>query len=331
MIYELLFEVLVYPGITFLALAVWLTQWYSRKLYARMQNRIGPLYTGPLGVLQPIADYLKLFFKEDVSIEGSNPRLAVAFLSIAIGSLVALTLMLPLTPFDPIAAEYDVMLAMYLLVWPTIALALIGMLTPNPFSVVGSSRLFSLSIAYEVTFLASILTPIFLSTALGLLECPYSLYHSCLNAWRLWLNPYTIIPMSLALITAIISLQCKLLSRPFDIPEAETEIVAGPFTEYSGFKLALIMGLHDLEMVVGSLLITMLFFGGFTPFTWLPWYLATMIVIVEYIIVVTILTWIKAITARLRIDQALAIFLKRVLPMAATALLASIAIAYVVA
>lgn len=330
MLYELLFEVLVFPGIVFLTLAVWLSQWYCRKLYAHMQNRIGPLHTGPLGILQPIADYLKLFFKEDVSIEGSNPRLALTLLSVAIGSLVALTLMLPLAILHPIAAQYDVMLAMYLLVWPTIAIALIGVLTPNPFSIVGASRVFSMTIAYEVTFVASILTPILLSTILLPLEHPYSLYYSCLNAWKLWLNPYTVAPMILSLIAAIISLQCKLLLKPFDIPEAETEIVAGPFTEYSGFKLALIIGLHDLEMVVGSLLITMLFFGGFTPFMWLPWYLAVMITIAEYVIVITVLTWIKAMTARLRIDQALVIFWKYVLPIATIALLTSVVIAYVV-
>ncbi|RLF09240.1 MAG: NADH-quinone oxidoreductase subunit H, partial [Thermoprotei archaeon] len=154
----------------------------------------------------------------------------------------------------------------------------------------------------------------------------YSLYYSCLYSWRLWLNPYTIIPMVLSLIAALLSLQCKLLTKPFDIPEAETEIVAGPFTEYSGFKLALILGLHDTELVVGSLLITMLFFGGFTPFLWLPWYVALVITVLEYLAVVTVVTWIKAMTARLRIDQALKIFWKYVLPMAVVALIVSVII-----
>lgn len=81
MLPESLFEIIVYPGVIFLCLAIWLTQWYHRKVYARMQNRIGPLHTGPFGILQPIADYLKLFFKEDVSIEGSSPRLALTLLS----------------------------------------------------------------------------------------------------------------------------------------------------------------------------------------------------------------------------------------------------------
>ncbi|MCS7139842.1 MAG: complex I subunit 1 family protein [Nitrososphaerota archaeon] len=320
--YDIVFEAIVYPGIMFLGLVVWLTQWYHRKVYARMQNRIGPLHTGPIGILQPIADYIKLFFKEDISTEGSSPKLTVALLSIAIGSLVTLTLMLPIVPFRPIAADYDVMLAMYLLVWPTIAIALIGLLTPNPFSAIGSSRVFSMTLAYEVTFVAATLTPIILSSRLH--NSNYSLYYSSLNAWKLWLNPYTVVPMILALIAVLLSLQCKLLLKPFDIPEAETEVVAGPFTEYSGFKLALILGLHDVEMVVGSLLITMLFFGGLAPLAWLPWYVALIIVVAEYVIVVTVLTWIKAITARLRIDQALTIFWKYILPMAVAALVLSV-------
>ena len=326
--HELVFEVIVYPGLIFLGIAIWLTQWYYRKVYAHMQSRIGPLHTGPLGILQPIADYTKLFFKEDVSIEGSNPKLALVLLSTAMGSLVALTLMLPLAHMHPIAANYDIMLAMYLLVWPTIAIALIGILTPNPYSTVGTSRVFSMTLAYEVTFVASILTPVVLSSALY--NANYSLYYSCLNAWKLWLNPYTFIPMLLALISALLSLQCKLLAKPFDIPEAETEIIAGPFTEYSGFKLALILGLHDMEIVVGSLLITLLFFGGFAPFTWLPWYASLIITIIEYLIIVTVVTWIRAMTARLRIDQALVIFWKYVLPIAAIALIISVVLTYVI-
>ncbi|RLF07696.1 MAG: NADH-quinone oxidoreductase subunit H [Thermoprotei archaeon] len=327
--YELIFEVIVFPGLIFLSIAVWLTQWYYRKVYAHMQSRIGPLHTGPFGILQPIADYLKLFFKEDISTEGSNPRLAVVLLSTAIGSLVALTLMLPIAPLHPIAASYDIMLAMYLLVWPTIAIALIGILTPNPFSTVGTSRVFSMTLAYEVAFVASVLTPVVLSSAIY--GSKYSLYVSCFTAWKLWLNPYTVVPMILALIAALLSLQCKLFAKPFDIPEAETEIVAGPFTEYSGFKLALILGLHDIEIVVGSLLITMLFFGGFIPFMWLPWYIALIIAAIEYIVVVTVVTWIRAMTARLRIDQALVIFWKYVLPMAAIALIISVIIPHVIA
>lgn len=322
--YELVFEVIVFPGLVFLGLAVWLTQWFHRKVYAHMQSRIGPLHTGPFGLLQPIADYTKLFFKEDLSIEGASPRLATVLLATSIGSLVALTLMLPIALLYPIASSYDVMLAMYLLVWPTIAIALVGVLTPNPFSCVGSSRIFSMTLAYEVTFVASVLTPVLLSSFLY--GADYSLYYSCLYSWRLWLNPYTIIPMVLSLIAALLSLQCKLLTKPFDIPEAETEIVAGPFTEYSGFKLALILGLHDTELVVGSLLITMLFFGGFTPFLWLPWYVALVITVLEYLAVVTVVTWIKAMTARLRIDQALKIFWKYVLPMAVVALIVSVII-----
>ncbi|MDI9619509.1 MAG: NADH-quinone oxidoreductase subunit H [Candidatus Nezhaarchaeota archaeon] len=319
---ELIVEAFLYPGLLFLWIVAWLTQWFHRKVYARMQNRIGPLYTGFMGLLQPIADYTKLFFKEDVSIEGSNSKLSLSLLFIALGSLVALPIMLPLAPLHPIAADYDVVLALYLLVWPTITVALIGMLTPNPFSATGSSRVFSMMVAYEVTFAASLLTPITLASSKY--GANFSLYLSCLNAWKLWLNWSTAPLMALAVAVALLSFQCKLLVRPFDIPEAETEIVAGPFTEYSGFKLALIMGLHDLEMVVGSLLLIMLFFGGFAPFAWLPWPIALMITIVEYLLVIIAVTWIKAVTARLRVDQAIGMFWKYVVPTSMLALVLSL-------
>jgi len=181
-----------------------------------------------------------------------------------------------------------------------------------------------MTLAYEVAFVASILTPVVLTSSLH--GVGYSLYRSCLEAWRLWFDLRTVVPMVLALISALLSLQCKLLTKPFDIPDADTEIVAGPFTEYSGFKLALILALHDAEVVVGSLLITMLFFGGFVPFAWLPWYVALIITVVEYFVVVAVITWIRAITGRFRVDQALSVFWKYVLPMAAIALITSVAI-----
>ncbi|PCN50078.1 NADH-quinone oxidoreductase subunit H, partial [Candidatus Geothermarchaeota archaeon ex4572_27] len=86
----LVFETLVYPGLLFSFIAILLTQWYVRKLYARMQNRVGPLHTGPSGLLQPLADFIKLMSKEDVAVEGGGDRLVALLLSVAIGSLIAL-------------------------------------------------------------------------------------------------------------------------------------------------------------------------------------------------------------------------------------------------
>ncbi|RLF15188.1 MAG: NADH-quinone oxidoreductase subunit H [Thermoprotei archaeon] len=326
----LVFETLVYPGLAFSLIVILLTQWYVRKLYARMQNRVGPLHTGPSGLLQPLADFLKLMFKEDVAMIGGGDKLVAVLLTIAVGSLIALLLMTPLTlPLRAllglhlvINAPFDIILALYLLVWPTVAIALAGLLSPNPFSIVGGSRVFSLTIAYEVVLALSVLTPVALISLLH--GGSYSLYEASMLSWKLWLHPYTAALTSIALFTALLGLQCKLLEKPFDIPEAETEIVAGPFTEYSGPKLALILLLHDLELYVGSAIITFLFLGGPAPF-FRPLWAAALTFLVKYLAVISVLTMIKAAVARFRVDQALGLFWRYVLPVALIALVLSIA------
>lgn len=329
----LFFESIVYPGLLFTLIAILLTQWYVRKLYARMQNRIGPLHTGPSGLLQPLADFIKLMFKEDIATRGSSDRLVAGMLVTAIGALVAFLLMTPLTHlvksllggFVVVAADFDIILALYLLVWPTVALALVGFMSPNPFSILGGSRVFSLTLAYEVAFALSLLTPVTMASAI---RAPaFSIYASSLASWRLWTNPFTAVLVAVSLFTALLSLQCKLLEKPFDIPEAETEIVAGPFTEYSGPKLALIILLHDVELFVGSALIAFVFLGGPHPFTQ-TWWSGPATFLIKYLAVVAVLTSIKAAVARFRVDQALLLFWRYVLPLSLACLIAAAALPY---
>ena len=329
----LLFEALVYPGLLFTLVAILLTQWYVRKLYARMQNRVGPLHTGPSGLLQPLADFIKLMFKEDVATHGSGDRLVAGLLATAVGALVALLLMTPLThpvrallgEFTVVKADFDVILALYLLVWPTVALALIGFMSPNPFSILGGSRVFSLTIAYEVAFALSILAPVTMASAL---RSPiYSLYASSLASWSFWSNPFTAAPAALSLATALIALQCKLMEKPFDIPEAETEIVAGPFTEYSGPKLALILLLHDVELFVGAVIIVFVFLGGPHPFMQ-AWWSGALTFLAKYLVVVAVLTSIKAAVARFRVDQALLVFWRYVLPLSLASFIVAASLPY---
>lgn len=326
----LLTEALIYPGLAFSLTAAFLTQWYVRKLYARMQHRIGPLHTGPSGLLQPIADFLKLMSKEDVVVRGAGDKLMVCLLSISIGALLTLLLMTPLASplryvFGKvliIRADFDIILAIYLLIWPTLAFALAGFLSPNPLSIIGGSRVFSLSLVYEVALSISIITPIVLTSLLY--GTGYSIYASSINSWRLWTGPYTSIPTAIAFITALLSLQCKLMEKPFDIPEAETEVVAGPFTEYSGPKLALIILVHDLKLYVGAVLITFIFLGGPAPFH-SPLWAAALTFLVKYLLVVFILTAIKAAVARFRVDQALFFFWRYIIPLSLLSLVLAMA------
>ncbi len=312
------FETLIYPGIVFSFLVVIFTQWYRRKLYARMQNRVGPWITGPKGILQPLADYVKLFFKEDIVVVRGHLKLPAFLLAITIGALIAVLLMLPISPY-PVYGSFDIIVAIYLLVWPTLALAALGFLTPSPYGATGSSRLLSLTIAYEVVYLLSVLVPVVLATKY--FGSAYSLYLSSMTAWKMWTHPVLAILMAIALFVAIISLQCKLLDKPFDIPEAEQEIVAGPFTEYSGPKLAFIIFIHDMEQYVNALLITYLFLGGPAPLINAPIWAQAVVIAVKYLIVVLVLTWIKAMVARFRIDQAIRIFWKYMVPLSLFALI----------
>ncbi len=315
-------ETVLYPGLVFTLLGIIFTNWYVRKVKAHMQNRIGPLYTGPFGLLQPIADLIKLFSKEDIVVSGYPARAPAFFLTLAMGSLVALLLMTPIAPY-PLQAPYDIYIALYLLVWPTVAIAIAGYLTPSPFTIVGTARVLSLTLAYELGFVLSVLVPVVLASRY--LGAEYSLYTTCTRAWMLWTKPLPAILLAISLLTAILSLQCKTMMKPFDIPEAETEIVAGPFTEYSGPKYALILMLHDQELFVGALLLSQLYFGGPIPLINNP-LLAAVVTFVEYLAITLVVTWIHASTPRYRVEQALNWFWKYLLPLSALALVVSMVV-----
>lgn len=289
------FEVLVYPGALFLFISSLLVQWIARKLYARLQNRRGPTYTGPFGILQPLADFLKLMIKEDVITLVSSNQGPLILLSLSLGALSTIPLFTPLAPWA-ISFPYDAVLVLYLLIIPSLALATIGFASYNPFAVLGSSRLLTLMLGYEPAFLASILTPLFMLFP----RYEFSIFEASLKASSLWTG-LTILPLSVAFIVALISLQCKLMEKPFDIPHAETEIVFGPYTEYSGPKLAYIGLVHDFELVVCGTLMVYLLLGGPSPFSGV---LGVLTVVAKFLFIVFLVTLIRAIFGRFRVDQA---------------------------
>ena len=288
-------EVLVYPGALFLFFSSLLVQWMTRKLYARFQNRRGPTHTGPFGILQPLADFLKLMFKEDITTSVSSQRAPSFLLSLSLAALSMIPLFTPMAPW-PIRFPYDAILVMYLLIIPSIALATIGFASYNPYAVLGSSRLLTLMLGYEPAFLASILIPLFIVFP----RYEFSIFETSAKVGGLWTG-ITILPLCVAFVVALISLQCKLMEKPFDIPHAEHEIVYGPYTEYSGPKLAYIRLVHDFELVVCGALMVYVLLGGPYPFSGV---LGAVVVIVKFLFIVFLLTLIKAVFGRFRIDQA---------------------------
>lgn len=309
-----LVAVVVFPGFLFVFFGALLNQWYTRKILARMQNRVGPKYVGFSGVLQPIYDFLKLFSKESITPKYGRARLYVLFMGIAIGSSVSLLLFLPISPFQ-IQGSFDVVIFIYLGLWSSVALAIASLMFPNMFPSIGVSRLVSLMFVFEPVWVISILTPIVLvSKNSSVLS--FSVADTIGRFSVIGSNPVYLVLTAASFLAAVVSLQCKLGLQPFDIFEADTEILAGIYTELSGVKLAFASLFHDVEMFVGALVIVFIFLGGAFPFSInltqssLGTLTAVFVILVKFLLVVLVLIAVKASSARYRIDQAVSFFFK---------------------
>jgi NADH-quinone oxidoreductase subunit H len=307
--------VLVFPGLLFVFVGALLNQWFMRKVFARMQNRIGPKYVGFSGVLQPFYDFFKLFSKESITPKYGRARLYALFIGIAIGSSIATLMFLPISPFK-IHSPSDVVIFVYLGIWSTVALAFASLMLPNLFPSIGVSRLISLMFVYEPAWFFAILTPIVIVSKHSS-GFSFSVLETIRNFSTLLSNPLYVALTAVSLAVAIVSLQCKVGLQPFDISEADTEILAGIYTEFSGVKLALASLFHDVEIFVGALLIVFLFLGGSLPFS-LSFSLpvntiaGVVMIVVKLLVVVFVLTAIRASSARYRVDQAVSFFFKYV-------------------
>jgi NADH-quinone oxidoreductase subunit H len=309
-----LVAVVVFPGFLFVFFGALFNQWYTRKIFARMQNRVGPKYVGFSGILQPIYDFFKLFSKESITPKYGRARSYVLFVGIAIGSSVSLLLFLPISPFQ-IQGSFDVVIFIYLGLWSSVALAIASLMFPNMFPSIGVSRLVSLMFVFEPTWVVSILTPIVLvSRSSGTLS--FSVAETIEKFSVIGSNPVYLVLTAASFLAAVIALQCKLGLQPFDIFEADTEILAGIYTEFSGVKLAFAGLFHDVEMFVGATVVVFLFLGGAYPFSLntslssLDMFAAVLVILVKFLLVVLVLVAVKASSARYRVDQAVSFFFK---------------------
>jgi NADH-quinone oxidoreductase subunit H len=185
-----------------------------------------------------------------------------------------------------------------------------GWYSGNVFGQKGGMRVASLLFSYEIPFFLSILTPALIQGSWRMADIvTYEASH-----------PLVIIISLLGFIIAVISLQGKLERLPFDIPEAETEIVAGPLVEYSGRRLALFRLGRDAEMVVGAGLIAVVFLGGPMPLlsfelVYLTWIIGAVVFLLKTLFVVFLLILIKSAVARIRTDQMISLAYKWLIPL----------------
>jgi NADH-quinone oxidoreductase subunit H len=278
-------QYLFFPGLAFTAVAGLLTSWFDRKLTARVQMRKGP----PL--LQPFYDTAKLMIKETCVPEGcatwlflSAPLIRIAGVSLA--SMILWQAMLH--PDSTFAG--DLLVVMYLLALPALAVILGAFTSRNPLASLGGSREMKLVMAYELPFVLAACVPIMStqSIQLGKIGSAPAVAGGVSGA--------------LALLVALIAMQARLTRVPFDIPEAETELGSGVLIEYSGPPLAMYKLTQAMMLFTGPMFLLVLYGGGI-PLSqgWLPAGVGVM----KLLGLVTLVVLIRNTAPRLRTDQAM--------------------------
>ena len=318
----LIFRVLVFPGFTFIILFTMFCDWVERKIEARMENRMGPTFTGPKGILQPIADFIKLLTKEEITPCQSKRNIYKYAPVLALSVLIFALTFLPIdgTSVIPgVSFAGDLIFVMALVSVANFMLFLAGWSSSNPYSSIGAARVMTQFLGYDIPLVLLALAPAFLAKSLTITTIVSSQ----------WL-PFAILA-PWAFVLFVITMQAELEKDPFDVPHAESEVVAGHETEYSGGKLAFLKLARDVQIVFGAALITVLFLGGANgpvPFGFLPEFWGTLWFAVKVTGVVIISEYLTVIFARLRIDQVVRINWRVILPLTLLSLILTASLAY---
>nr|YP_010383490.1 NADH-plastoquinone oxidoreductase subunit 1 [Inula linariifolia]QWV61400.1 NADH-plastoquinone oxidoreductase subunit 1 [Inula hupehensis]QYB23260.1 NADH-plastoquinone oxidoreductase subunit 1 [Inula japonica]UEQ13004.1 NADH-plastoquinone oxidoreductase subunit 1 [Inula linariifolia] len=253
----------IFTPIVVITIGVLVIVWLEREISAGIQQRIGPEYAGPLGILQALADGTKLLFKENLLPSRGDTRLFSIGPSIAVISILLSYLVIP---FGYHLVLADLSIGVFL--WIAISsIAPVGLLmsgygSNNKYSFLGGLRAAAQSISYEIPLTLCVLS-ISLRVILDIVEAQsrYGFW-----GWNLWRQP-------IGFLVFLISSLAECERLPFDLPEAEEELVAGYQTEYSGIKFGLFYVASYLNLLVSSLFVTVLYLGGWNlsiPYIFVP-------------------------------------------------------------
>src|SRR5580704_4259039 len=274
----------------------------ERKGLGRMQNRYGPNRVGPFGILQPVADGIKSLTKEDIV--PLNADALVHFLAPVV-LVVAVFMMFAVMPMgrNMVLVNLDASLLFFFAMGATTELSIFmaGWSSRNKYSLLGAMRAVAQMISYEVPLLLSGVVIVMMTGSLSLVQMVEAQNHFT-GVFPHW---FVFTPWGLAgfLIFAIAS-TAETNRSPFDLPEGESELVAGYFTEYSGFKFALFFLGEYVEMFAVAGLGTTLFLGGYSaPFAFLGWVPSWLWFIGKVEIWICVFIWLRGTLPRLRQDQ----------------------------
>jgi NADH-quinone oxidoreductase subunit H len=274
-----LIALLFFPGGLFLLASGLVYEYVDRKLVAQFQNRVGPRW------FQPLADIVKLLAKEEITLEGVNPQLFLALPVVALAAALTAALYVPLFGFQAMFSfRGDLVVTLYLLSMMTLCIGLAGANSVDRFSIIGATRTLTQLFSYEAPFLLALLGPAIVAGTWQIGDInQYAMTHT----WMIVTQP-------IGFIVAVIGLMGKLELPPFDAPEAETEIVSGALTEYSGRGLALFRIGKDVELVIGLSLIVAFYLGGLGN---------PLVFLLKTLVLLLVTAGLQSLFARLRIDQ----------------------------
>ena len=307
--------------------------WYERRALARIQTRVGPNRAGPFGLLQPIADAVKLIFKEELVPAKADRLLFFWAPIITMVPSIILAATIPFGPRDVDLFGRKISLAvadinvgiLYLMSIASIAvygIVLAGWSSNNKYAMLGGLRSSAQMISYELSLGLMFVTIIILANSMNL----YEIVEQQKNMWFGVIQPVG------AVIFLIVTL-AEVNRAPFDMPEAEQELTAGYHSEYSGMKFALFFMAEYQKMIVISMITVTLFFGGYREFWFLQntifsvdrfWWLGPIYLFIKVVAMLFWMIWVRATWPRIRYDRLMALGWKVLLPL-------SLAIAFITA
>ncbi|MDA3792999.1 MAG: NADH-quinone oxidoreductase subunit H [Elusimicrobia bacterium] len=279
------FDYIIFPGILFTLAAAMAVSWIDRKVTALLQWRVGP------PVLQPFYDFWKLFKKETVIPKGGSVMVFLLSPAVSFSALILVSVILLKTTLTSMAYIGDIFVVIYLLLIPSIAVIMSGAASSNPLASLGASREMKMVLSYELPFILAVCVVLIKTGGITDLAGIVA-YQNVHGAFIGSLSGF------LAFAVTVVCFQSKMAQVPFDIPEAEQEIMGGAMIEYSGPPLALFVAARWILMALLPLLITMLYLGG----------IHSALGILKYVGVVVLVILIKNTNPRLRINQTLRFF-----------------------
>ena len=293
-----LFFMLVFPGFLFLGIFALAMEFVDRRVYARVQHRQGPPW------FQPLADLIKLSAKQDLLPAEADKTMYKFVPLVAMAAVVTAFFYIPIWGYNALLSfDGDLIVVIYLLSIPTMAIFLSGWYSRSVFSMIGAVRAITQVFAYEVPLMLALIAPAILADSWNLSKIA-EFYDQ--TPWLAAIN-------TVGFLVALVAVLGKMEKVPFDIPEAETEIVAGAFTEYSGRLLAMFRLALHMEAVVAAALLA----AVFLPFgLGLPAPAAFGLFLLKVVLIVVILAVLRGLFARLRIDQMISFCWKIAAPIA---------------